>query len=87
MRDKTAVRFALTSAILFISLAMVFAETTSQTNMSLMAGQNATQNQTMNGTMNQTLNESIKQTTNMTPDLANTFQKIKGGTPPDEDDR
>jgi Flp pilus assembly protein TadD len=87
MRNKMVVWFALISAILFISLATVVAETTSQTNMSLMEGQNATLNQTMNETRNQTLNESIKQTTNMTPDLANTFQKVKGGTLPIEDVR
>jgi peptidoglycan hydrolase CwlO-like protein len=66
MRSKMAMRFALISAIFFISLAMVFAETTSQTDQSLMAGQNAT------------LNETINQTTNMTPDLANIFKKVKG---------
>ncbi|MCX6674337.1 MAG: hypothetical protein NTY37_11240 [Methanothrix sp.] len=78
MRSKMAMRFALISAIFFISLAMVFAETTSQTDQSLMAGQNATLNQTMNETINQTLNETINQTTNMTPDLANIFKKVKG---------
>ena len=65
---------------------MVFAETTSQTNKSLMAGQNVTLNQTMNETINQTLNETINQTMNVTQDVANTFKKVKG-VPPDEKDR
>jgi hypothetical protein len=87
MNSKKAVRFALISAIFFISLSMVLAETTIQTDKSLVAGQNATLNQTMNATINQTLNDTINQTTNITPDLANPFKKIKGGTTPDEDDR
>ncbi len=78
MTSKVAIRFALISVILFISLAMVFAETTNQNNKSLMARQNVTLNQTMNETINQTLNETINQTTNTTQDVASIFKKVKG---------
>jgi hypothetical protein len=86
MRSNMVVRFALISTILFISLAIVFAETISQTNKSLMAGQNETLNQTMNETINQTLNETINDTTNTTQDMTNTFKKVKG-IPPDNTTR
>ncbi|VVB68926.1 Uncharacterised protein [uncultured archaeon] len=85
MTRKVAIRFALISAILFISLVMVYAETASDTNKSLMEGQNITPNQTMNKTINQTLNQTINQTTNTTADMANVFGKVKGDAPGEGD--
>ncbi len=85
MTSKVAIRFALISAILFISLAMVFAETASDTNKSLIEGQNVTLNQTLNQTINQTLNQTINQTMNNTQDVANVFEKVKGDAPSEGD--
>ncbi len=76
MKSKIALYSVVITAILFISFAVVFAE--SAGNSGVMAKQNATANQSINATaVNQTINQTVNKISLM-QDIKNIFAKVRG---------